>query len=317
MNNRTILIGIGTVLGLVVVLSFGVYLNRGGLEDLGIVRTGFAQSEIAKHTPGISPDVQSNRVYRKKIRTAKTPKEWKDFEDLEQDMLRFCRSLDEREYVKAYRLPDGTYRHFVKVLSDLAAYPPIVAGEATDPYKLKLNQEHFLRVLGKENISLLLDILANETEMMESTAEMVYDWISKGIEAKSPEIRMTQKELYEYAAFFLTTLSGKAYLWRRDSKTRILATYYSILVVDRANREKMNRHNVDIRPSVAQLMDDLVNYRNLSYRGLYIKKLKSLELPAMAAPAPETPASPKPQANSKRPASENGKQQAIERAASE
>ncbi len=310
MNNRTILIGIGTVLGLVLVLSFGVYLNRGGLEDLGIVRTGFAQSEIAKHTPGISPDVQNNRVYRKKIRTAKTPKEWKDFEDLEQDMLRFCRSLDEREYIKAYRLPDGTYRHLVKILNDLAAYPPIVA-EATDPYKLKLNQEHFLRVLGKDNISLLLDILTNETEMMESTAEMVFDWINKGIEAKSPEIRMTQKELYEYAAFFLNTLSGKAYLWRRDSKTRILATYYSILVVDRANREKMNRHNVDIRPSVAHLMDDLVNYRNLSYRGLYIKKLKSLEPPAMAAPAPEAPANNRPQASGKKSAADGKPQTTV------
>ena len=93
---------------------------------------------------------------------------------------------------------------------------------------------------------------------------------------------MTQKELYEYAAFFLTTLSEERPMWRRDSKTRILATYYSILIVDRANLEKANRFNVDIKPPVAQLMDDLVNYRNLSYRGLYIKKLKALEAPASA-----------------------------------
>ena len=237
---------------------------------------------MAKHTPGVNPDVQNNRVYRKKLRSQKIPKEWKDFEDLEQDMMRFCRYLDGREYIKAHKLPEGTFRYFVKILNDLAAYPPIVNGEATDPYKLKLNQEHFLRVIGRENVDLLLDILTHETELMESTAEMVYDWLNKGIEAKSPEIRMTQKELYEYAAFFLTTLSGKAYLWRRDSKTRILATYYSVLIVDRANLEKANRFNVDIRPPVAQLMDDLVNYRNLSYRGLYIKKLKALEAPASA-----------------------------------
>ena len=280
MENRGILTGIGTVLFLVAVLSFGVYLERSGLEDLGIVRTGFAQSHIAKHTPGETPDVQGNRVYRKKLRSQKIPKEWKDFEDLEQEMMRFCRYLDGREYIKAHKLPEGTFRHFVKILNDLAAYPPIVNGEVSDPYKLKLNQEHFLRVIGRENIDLLLDILTHETELMESTAEMVYDWLSKGIEAKSPEIRMTQKELYDYAAFFLTTLSGKAYLWRRDSKTRILATYYSILIVDRANLEKANRFNVDIKPPVAQLMDDLVNYRNLSYRGLYIKKLKALEVPA-------------------------------------
>jgi len=280
LENRGILTGIGTVLFLVAVLSFGVYLERSGLEDLGIVRTGFAQSHIAKHTPGETPDVQGNRVYRKKLRSQKIPKEWKDFEDLEQEMMRFCRYLDGREYIKAHKLPEGTFRHFVKILNDLAAYPPIVNGEVSDPYKLKLNQEHFLRVIGRENIDLLLDILTHETELMESTAEMVYDWLSKGIEAKSPEIRMTQKELYDYAAFFLTTLSGKAYLWRRDSKTRILATYYSILIVDRANLEKANRFNVDIKPPVAQLMDDLVNYRNLSYRGLYIKKLKALEVPA-------------------------------------
>lgn len=295
LDNRTILVGIGTILCLVAVLSVGVYLERGGLEDLGIVRKGFAQSVVAKHTPGAAPDIQHNRVYRKKLRTQKTPKEWKDFEDLEQDMIRFCRNLDEREYIKAYRLPEGTYRQLVKVLNELAAAPPIVSGEAADTYKLKLNQEHFLRVIGKDSISLLLDILANETELMESAAEMLFDWLNKGIEARNPDIRMTHKELYEYSAFFLTTLSGKAYLWRRDSKTRILATYYSVLVVDRANRDRANRHNVDIRPAAAQLMDDMVNYKNLSYRGLYIKKLKTLEPPASTAQAPETPANGKPQ----------------------
>ena len=303
MENRPIFTGIGTIFALVAVLSFWVYLERGGLEELGVVRTGFAQSEIAKHTPGGDPDIQNNKVYRKKLRNQKTPKEWKVYEDLEQDMIRFCRNLDEREYIKAYRLPEGTYRHFLKVLNDLAAYPPIVTGESTDPYKLKLNQEHFLRVIGRENISLFLDILANETEMMESTAEMVFDWLNKGIETKSPEIKMTQKELYDYSAFFLNTLSGKAYLWRRDSKTRILVTYYSILLVDKANHEKMNRYNVDIKPPIAQLLDDLVNYRNLSYRGLYMKKLKAMEPPATAALTPEAPAQSKQQtANSRQPA---------------
>ncbi len=280
MSNRIILTGIGTVLGLVALLSFGVYLGRGGFEDLGIVRTGFAQSEVAKHSPGSAPDIQNNRVYRKKLRAQKTLKDSKEFEDFEQDLIRFCRYLDGREYIKAYKLPEGTYRHFVKMLNDLAAYPPILTGEATDPSKLKLNQEHFLRTIGREQIGLILDILANETEMMESTAEMIFDWLNRGIEAKSPEIRMTRKELYDYAAFFLNTLSGKACLWRRDSKTRILVTYYSILVVDRSNRENANRYGVDIKPSVALLMDDLVNYKNLSAKGSYIRKLKALETPA-------------------------------------
>jgi hypothetical protein len=146
LENRHIFTGIGTIFALVAVLSFSVYLERGGLEELGIVRTGFAQSEIARHTPGDTPDVQGNKVYRKKLRNQRTPKEWKVYEDLEQDMIRFCRNLDEREYIKAYKLPDGTYRHLLKILNDLAAYPPIVTGESIDPYKLKLNQEHFLQI---------------------------------------------------------------------------------------------------------------------------------------------------------------------------
>jgi len=312
-ENRPIFTGIGTIFALVALLSFWVYLERGGLEDVGIVRTGFAQSVIAKHTPGGDPDVLNNKVYRKKLRNQRAPKEWKVYEDLEQDMIRFCRYLDGREYIKAYRLPEGTYRYFLKIVNDLAAYPPIVSGESTDPYKLKLNQEHFLRVIGRENVSLFLDILANETEMMESTAEMVFDWLNKGIETKSPEIKMTQKELYEYSAFFLNTLSGKAYLWRRDSKTRILVTYYSILTVDKANREKMNRYNVDIKPPVAQLMDDLVNYRNLSYRGLYMKKLRAMEPPAAASLAPEAAAPSKQQAADSKQQTANGKQAADSR----
>lgn len=305
MENRPIFTGICTIFALVALLSFWVYLERGGLEDMGVVRTGFAQSEIAKHTPGDVPDVLNNKIYRKKLRNQKSPKEWKVYEDLEQDMIRFCRYLDGREYIKAYRLPEGTYRYFLKIVNDLAAYPPIVSGESTDPYKLKLNQEHFLRVIGRENVSLFLDILANETEMMESTAEMVFDWLNKGIETKSPEIKMTQKELYEYSAFFLNTLSGKACLWRRDSKTRILVTYYSVLTVDKANREKMNRYNVDVKPPVAQLMDDLVNYRNLSYRGLYMKKLRAMEPPAAASLTPEAPAQNKSQTANSRQAADS------------
>jgi hypothetical protein len=64
----------------------------------------------------------------------------------------------------------------------------------------------------------------------------------------------------------------------------------------------MNRYNVDIKPPIAQLMDDLVNYRNLTYRGLYLKKLKAMEPPAATALTPEAPAQNKQQtANSKQP----------------
>ncbi|HET6488195.1 MAG TPA: hypothetical protein VFG28_00425, partial [Syntrophales bacterium] len=70
---------------------------------------------------------------------------------------------------------------------------------------------------------------------------------------------------------------------------------------------------VDIKPPVAQLMDDLVNYRNLSYRGLYMKKLRAMEPPAAASLAPEAAAPSKQQAADSKQQTANGKQAADSR----
>ncbi len=44
MDNRTILVGIGTILCIVAVLSVGVYLERGGLEDHGVGLSPFGKA---------------------------------------------------------------------------------------------------------------------------------------------------------------------------------------------------------------------------------------------------------------------------------
>jgi hypothetical protein len=83
--------------------------------------------------------------------------------------------------------------------------------------------------------------------------------------------------MYEYAGFFLNALAGKSYLLRRDSKVRILTTYYSILILDRANDETLNRHGIDISPYIDFLFYEILNQRGLVYQRQYLAELVGLK----------------------------------------
>ena len=71
--------------------------------------------------------------------------------------------------------------------------------------------------------------------------------------------------MYAYASYLVDTFGGRSYLLRRDSRTRLLTTYYCILVLDRANDQKMNPNGVDIRPLIASTANDIRSQKGLIY----------------------------------------------------
>jgi hypothetical protein len=270
------LLCIGMIFLLIAGLAFIVFCEEVGVTKVFTIGDAIAAAESNENRGSTLPAIRTG-VYRKKMRSYRQENGDRSFEAVQQDVVRFFHSLDERQYIQAHGLPEGTYKFFLKQLADLSANPPIVSGETKDVAKLRLNLTHFERVIGNGNIGLIKEILANEKEILEPSAELLYEWIIKGIEYKSAEIKTSDRVLYDYAAFFLTTLSGKSYLWQRDAKTRIIVTYYAILTIDRANRENLNRHNVDILPSISLLKEDLLNYRGVNRRNEYIDRLKALE----------------------------------------
>lgn len=199
------------------------------------------------------------------------------YNDILREVINFFHYLDQQDYIKAYRLKEGTYKHFLKCIEKLSANPPTVSGEMQEIYILTHNLAHFYRVLGKKDISLIKDILSNEKKKTEQTMELLYEWITKEAGNKKKEIKITTKDLYEYAAFFLKTMGGKTYLSRRDSRTRILVTYYSILILNKANEEILNRHGVDIRPHLTLLLGDIYNQKNLNRKTEYLEKLNAIK----------------------------------------
>jgi len=262
------------------ILAFVIFLHRDSF---------FSGEEISTRE---KPEavLEGNTNYDKKISVRKkiiphSPEEKvpgpANVEESDQDQLQkrveqFSDYLDRQDYIKAYKLEEGSYQHFLWLVSKLSSHPPVVSGEMNDLYILRCNMAHFYRVMGKKNVLLIKDILSNERKAIEPVIEMLYEWGLRETANKSGEIKASAGDLYEYAAFFLNTVSGRAYLLRRKSGIRMLLTYYSILTIDRADRESLNHCGVDIIPHVNLLIDDISRYSGLAHKDKYLERLDSI-----------------------------------------
>lgn len=198
------------------------------------------------------------------------------FEEIEQQIKAFFSYLDEQDYVQAYELKGGTYQQFQLVLKKLSAQLPSITEETASLYNLYRNMAHFFRVLGKKRVNLTRDVLQNEGEILESAMQTFYLWATDETGDKAITGQPTLKTLYSYSAFFLNTLAGRSYLLRRDSKIRILTTYYSVLILDKTNDEQLNPGGIDIRPHIEFLLNDLQTQIGLIYQKQYLTELKQL-----------------------------------------
>lgn len=196
---------------------------------------------------------------------------------LREEVLMFCDYLDHQPYVASAGLDGGAYQNLLSLLSILSRNPPVISGETRDVYILVKNTAHFYRELKGKRIALIKEILTEEKDALEPLSELLYEWITTGISGRQPEIGTSLKDLYIYASFFLDTLGGKAYLARRDSRTRILVRYYSILILDEANLKGLNHYGIDILPQAALLIDDISNQKGLEYRDRYLGRLKAIQ----------------------------------------
>jgi hypothetical protein len=198
------------------------------------------------------------------------------FEEIEQQIKAFFTYLDEQDYVQAYQFKGGTYQQFQLVLQKLSANPPSITEETTSLYNLYRNMAHFFRVMGKKRVNLTRDVLQNEGEILESAMQTFYLWATDETADKQKTGQPTLKTLYTYSGFFLNTLAGKSYLLRRNSKIRLLTTYYSVLILDRANDEQLNPAGIDIRPHIEFLLNDLQSQIGLIHQKQYLSELMQL-----------------------------------------
>jgi hypothetical protein len=194
-------------------------------------------------------------------------------------MLAFFNYIDQQDYFQEYHVEEGSQMHFRHVLDKLLANPPIVTREADDLFSILNNMAHFYRVLGGQELILIKDVLDHEADDLEEIMDTFYRWSEVNQEAGDDNLPfpLPLPGLYEYAGFFINTLGGQAYLFRRSQSVRLLVRYYAVLIIDRANQLNMNRHGIDIRRTIDTVIDELSAANGLSGRDTYLQRLTALQ----------------------------------------
>ncbi|MGB5686139.1 MAG: hypothetical protein WBM35_10015 [Candidatus Electrothrix sp.] len=193
-------------------------------------------------------------------------------------LTNFVNRLEKKEYSTEESSTQPLQEHFNALATQLVNNPPVVIHETDELYTVLMNTAHFFRILGKDNMRLLRKVLQQETADFENIAAEIYR-LSIGKEQcvsgnKRLEIPFTAA--YEYAGFFLNTLGGRSYLFRRDSGTRLLVNYYAVLTLDQANKKQLNRYGLDIREQLPWLIQEMEANNRLTQREQYLDKLYEL-----------------------------------------
>lgn len=189
----------------------------------------------------------------------------------------FFRYLDSKAYLMRPGVNLQAEELFDEIKAKLGAQRPINTGEMEDLYTLMRNVTHFYRILGKDRVNTVKEILQSEAEVMEPAMAVMFSWLTACNSADpSGKSQPSFDTMYQYATFFLNTLGGRSYLLRRDSRVRMLVNYYSLLVIDIANDTKRNMHGLDLRPHLDYLFYDLNNQKGLMYRERYLTRLAAL-----------------------------------------
>ena len=197
---------------------------------------------------------------------------------IQNDVAGFFRYLDQKEYIKRFHLRKGTYSYFRKMLNRLVLRPPVPAGEGNDHEIMVRNLYLFFRILKPKDLNFARSVLNNEQDTMETTMELFYNWFM--LPESCPDtgkLRPSSNITYKYAGYLLNTTGGRAYLFRRKTSFRLLATYYSLLIVHEADKTGKNRYGIDIFPLITPLINEFSHYPDFHFQNEYISRLINLK----------------------------------------
>lgn len=206
------------------------------------------------------------------------PDEKTHCERIEQEIQEYFRYLNRRGYVRHLGEGIDTHAQFKTMIRKLSTNSPIPAGEGIDSTIINDNIFLFFRVLDKNDFRLLRDILKNEGENLELALDLFYRWSTSGSRCPDPEgIRPSRDVLYHYAGFFLNTIGGRSYLFRRPWGLRLLCSYYSLMILREADRQGWNSYGIDVVPFIAPLAREIALYPDFRFKQAYLKNLEEME----------------------------------------
>lgn len=200
-----------------------------------------------------------------------------DCNELTLQVKTFLKYMEQQDYMGSYKGIGGGQKLISDVTKSLTRSTPMLSGELEDLIRLIQNVTHLYRNLGKERVNILKSLLKSESDIIETVMAIFYVYMTSGDRCPDKIIQLPSLETqYRYAGYFLNTLAGRSYLLRRDSKIRVLVSYYAVLTIDLANDEMLNTYGIDIRPFVDHSFYEISNQKGLIYRGPYLERLAGL-----------------------------------------
>ena len=199
--------------------------------------------------------------------------------DLLLQVRTFLNYMEQQGYMGSYKGGGGSQKLIGDVAKLLAQSTPMLSGEMEDLIRLIQNVTYLYRHLGKERVGIIKNLLKNEADIIETVMAIFYAYMTSGDRCPDKIIQLPALEnRYLYAGYFLNTLAGRSYLLRRDSKIRVLISYYAVLTIDMANDETLNSYGIDIRPFIDHSFYEIGNQKGLIYRRPYLEKLAELRV---------------------------------------
>lgn len=197
---------------------------------------------------------------------------------IEKDLREFFAYLEKKDYVRELEPGEDLFAHFSKVIHSLSSHPPMPAGEGFNYDMMIQNIYHLYRTLGLKDLKLIKMVVENEADAMEVNLALFYRWLMSGDtcgrrEGLPPPLDIT----YRYAGYLINSIGGRAYLFRRETRLRLLFTYYCILVIHEADKRKLNSFGIDVRPYLEPLADEIENSHLLYFRREYAGRLIDLK----------------------------------------
>jgi hypothetical protein len=200
-------------------------------------------------------------------------------EELEDSLRAFCRYLDAGETFRSQKVHRDSWALFTSILESLERRPPEMSAESYRPSVIVENSFYFFRLLGKEKIDIVREVIKFESDLAEPLMGILYYWLMTGRSCdKLLSPTATLKVMYQYAGFFLNTLGGHSYLYRQDSRISLLTIYYSILVIHEANMRELNEVGLDLRFFLPLIFQEIQSRNDLLYAEDYLQTLTNLQL---------------------------------------
>lgn len=274
-NNSSLPIVIGVIVAMLTLAGTGwfFFYTPSGKPPVSV------ETPLVEPIPTPQSKVEESEKSSPVAQQAPIVKEKSECELTSEEIRNFFSHLDQQEYIASLKFKGGSHTHFSRLIDKLIANPPVIFQETESLFSILNNTAHFYRTLRKDDVFLIKEILQKEGESLESVMALFYRWseLAPQCENSNIQVHLPLAGLYEYAGFFINTLGGQSYLFRRESRVRMLIKYYSILILDRANENAINRFGIDIRPAIDSLLSEMQGTTNLSAKDDYLAKLILLQ----------------------------------------